>query len=1101
MQKLFFLLLIFLTATVFGQNVKEPINSSEIYAKSLDFYREEKYPEALAEMEKIDRNDTNYVSALLERVIMNLKLDRFDEAIRVSREGLALGTSNQSSFYVDLGASLNSAKHSDEALSVLEEGLKKFPKNYLLTYNKGVVYKTMGKFPEAIEMYKAAILLNPYYANSHLNLGLMACDEGQISKALLSFNMFVLLEPGTNRSLQVLKKMLEIVSSKYERTPKNIELSPEGGDDFSEMDLIISNYSALDPSYKIPVKTDLASVKQTYALFSKMEYIKNDKGFWMQTYVPLFKEIVNQQKFSAFTWYSLQSSENEKHKELVKKNMPEINKFIVWIGPYLEKIRNMRVIQMDGKLQEMQHWYDPNRQTLSMICNLNATTNKLSGPCELYYSNGIKSAKGNYNSAGEKEGLWYYYHYKNGALSDSIFYKNGKIEGLTKWYYPDGTISGEASYINGNQQGIRKEYSRAGLLLNQYIFKENVLDGPTISYYNIGEAFKEYEGKYKEGKLNDTLYEFHDNGVLKSSKFMSNGKVGNGYIKTFHRNGQLATTVNKINGLFEGIFRAYNYNGKLSQEGQYLGGIEIGTWKTYYDNGKLEEEIQYDEKGKKNGILKNYDLDGKIIYEMEYLKGEVVAYKYYDKEGKILKEARKHKGEFEFVGFYPEGTKNIEGIYTAEGRTKLWKFYDSFGNLTSEENYNNKGKLQGKVKNYYTNGKLKDEMNYVNDLPEGYYVSYYKNGKIMNEGWYENGKMKGYWNAYYADGTPENRLYYVMGNLKGYQQYFHITGVLEKEEFIDEEILTKIIYYDTLGTVKETVELKNGTGNYISHHNNKKVDFSGNYILGINHGKIQWNYCNGNLSSSGNYFNDKMDGPWKWYQTDGKLKTEGNYKYGLKDGKWIYYFPSGKIEVVENYINGVLTGDITWYNENGQIETRKPYVDNEAEGRGYFYDETGELQFARDYHKGKVIAYTYNDASGKLIAPVNIANGTFKFLTYYKNGNKSREYESQNGVIVGTYNEYYSNGKLCESYSYQNGEYDGAYTTYYSDGKLKSILNYKEGLLEGPGKFYYPDGKLKKELNYKLDALHGNCKFYNNSGQLIKWQIFYSDNMIKEEKY
>jgi len=1093
-------MLVFLTAKVLGQGLKEPINSSEIYAKSVDLYKQEKYIEALAEIDKIDRNDTNYVSALLERALVNMQLERYDEAIKAGREGITLESSIQSNFYVNLSASLNKAKRGEEALKVLDEGLRKFPKNYLMVYNKGVVYKAMDKIPEAVDMYKTTILLNPYYANSHLNLGLLACEEGQISKATLSFNMFLLLEPGTSRSLFVLKKLIEIVSSKYERTPKNIELSPEGGDDFSEMDLIISNYAALAPSYKIPVKTDLASVKQTYALFSKMEYNKNDKGFWMQTYVPLFKEIIKQNQFSAFTWYCLQSSENEKHKALVKKNMPDINKFIAWVGPYLEKVRNMRMVEMDGKIQEIQHWYDPSHHTIAMICNLNATTNKRVGPCEFFYSNGVMSAKGNYNSAGEKEGLWHYY-YQNGILSEVNIYKNGLADGPAKWYYTDGTPKGEVLYSNGKQQGIRKEYSRAGLLLNVYNFKDDVIEGPTMVYYSIGEAFKEYEGKYKEGKLNDTLYEFHDNGILKSSKFMLNGKQGNGDIKTFHRNGQLATKVKKINGLFEGEFRAYNYNGKLSQEGQYLGGIEIGTWKTYYDNNKLEEEIQYDEKGKKNGILRNYDLDGKIVYEMDYLKGEIVAYKYYDKEGKVLKEARKHKGEFDFVGFYPEGTKNLEGTYTTEGRVKLWKYYDSYGNLTSEENYNNKGKLHGTAKNYYLNGKLKNEMKYANGQPEGYFVSYYKNGKIMNEGWYKDGLMKGYWNTYYADGTLENRLYYYEGNLKGYQQYLHVTGILEKEEFMDEEILTKIMYYDTLGTVRETVELKNGTGNYISHHDNKQVDFNGNYILGINHGKFQWNYLNGNLSASGNYFNNRMDGPWKWYHPDGKLKTEGNYKYGLKDGKWIYYFPSGKIEVTEDYVNGILYGDIIWYYENGQIETKKPYVDNEEEGRGYFYDETGELQFARDYHKGKIIAYTYNDATGNLITPVNIANGTFKFQSYYKNGNKSREYESQNGLIVGIYNEYHPNGKLRESYTYQNGEYEGPYTSYYSDGKIKTILNYKQGLLDGPAKFYYPDGKLKKELNYKMNMLHGNCKFYNTAGQLVKWQVFYSDNMIKEEKY
>jgi uncharacterized protein len=1099
MQKLFFLLLLFFSVKVSAQGVKEPINSSEIYARSVDLYEQEKYEEVLAEVEKIDRNDTSYVLGLLQKALANLQLERYEEAIKASSEGILLESSIQSNFYINLSASLNKAKRGEEALKVLEEGLKKFPKNYLMVYNKGIVYRAMEKLPEALEMYKATVLLNPYYANSHLNLALMACEEGEVSKAILSFNMFLLLEPGTKRSFYVLQKLNEIVSSKYERAPKNIALSPEGGDDFSEMDLIISNYAALAPSFKVPVKTDMASVKQTYALFSKMEYIKNDKGFWMQTYVPLFKEIIKQQKFSAFTWYSLQASENEKHKALVKKSMPDIDKFIAWVAPYIDKVRNMRVIEMDGKIQEMQHWYSPSQHTLAMICNL-SSMNKLTGPCESYYSNGVLAAKGNYNDTGEKEGLWFYY-YKNGAVSEKIIYKNDKTDGLAKWYYPDGTPKGEVLYIDGKQQGVRKEYSRAGLLLNLYNFKDDVLEGPTSVYYNIGEAYKEYEGKYKEGKLNDTLYEYYDNGVLRSSKFMLNNKQGNGDIKTFHRNGQLSSRVKNLNGLFEGEYRAYSYDGKLVREGQYLGGIEVGTWKSYYDNGKLEEEIQYDEKGKKNGILKSYDRDGKLFYEMEYLKGEIVSYKYYDKAGKILKEARKQKGEFEYIGFFPEGTKKTEGIYTTEGKIKLWKYYDTYGNLTEEENYDNKGRIQGSVKNYYKNGKVKNEVMYADDKPEGYFVSYHMNGKVMTEGWYKAGVMTGYWNSYYADGTPENKLYYYEGNLQGYQQYFHVTGILDKEEFFDKEVLTKVIYYDSLAAVTEIIELKNGTGNYISHYSNKKVDFSGNYILGVAHGKFQWNCVNGNVSTTGAYYNGMKDGPWKWYYPDGKIKIEGINKYGEKDGKWTYYFESGKIEKTENYINGVLQGDITWYYENGQVETRKTYLDDEEEGRGYYYDETGELQFVRDFHNGKIISYSYNDATGKLIAPIDVSSGSFNFLAYYKNGSKSREFESQKGLITGPYKEYHPNGKLKESFTYLNGEYDGPYTTYYPDGKVKSVLNYKLGLLEGTARYYYPDGKLEKELNYKTDTLHGNCKYYNTIGKLVKWHIFYSDNLIKEEKY
>ena len=69
----------------------------------------------------------------------------------------------------------------------------------------------------------------------------------------------------------------------------------------------------------------------------------------------------------------------------------------------------------------------------------------------------------------------------------------------------------------------------------------------------------------------------------------------------------------------KGYIKQYDYNGKLIFEGEYLNGDKNGKGKEYSD-GELVFEGE-DLNGKRNGKGKDYS-DGKIIFEGEYLNGK-----------------------------------------------------------------------------------------------------------------------------------------------------------------------------------------------------------------------------------------------------------------------------------------------------------------------------------------------------------------------------------------------------------------------------------------------------------------------------------------------
>ncbi|MBA3901733.1 MAG: tetratricopeptide repeat protein, partial [Bacteroidetes bacterium] len=743
MKKLLFVPLAFAFFYGHSQQLQEPLNSVEVYNKYKSLFADKKYEESLKELEKVNRNDTNYVDIFLERIIVHLQLEQYEEAIKYCQEGIALNSNYTNTFYQNLGASFNRADRYEEAIEVLDAGIKIFPQNHALHFNKAIAYKNSGKHAEAIDFLKKTIKLNPYFAQAHLQLGIYAAEEGKVAQAMLCFNMFLTLDPSGKSSLSVLQRLNEIVSSKYEREPKNINLSPEGGDDFSEIDMIITNYAALSKKYKIPVKLDLALVKQNHALFSNLKYQKNDKGFWMQTYVPFFQSLYKEGHFNEYTFYTLRPSENKTHQAMVKKNESAVGKFIPWATENVNKIHSIRNVEMNGAKQDMLFLYDNSAHTISLIGKANAEKTKLIGYVETYYTNGTISSKGNYVD-GEKDGLFIYY-YKNGQKSRESNFKKGEVHGEFTLYYEDGKKRRTGFYENGKQQGIQKDYNKAGHLTNIANYKDDESDGKFLIYFDMGEAYKKYEGYYLKGKLNDSLYEYYDNGAIDAIEIYKNGQL-NGERKEFHRNGQLKSVVKYIEGVREGEYKSYFDNGQLYKQGHYKAGTDIGQWTSWYKDGKLDDETQYDEKGKKNGVFKDYDKDGKIIYELKYAKGEIVEYRCYDKQGKILKDSRKTKGEFEYLGIYPDGSKRAEGIYTTDGKKGLWKYYDKYGNLSSEQLFNSKGEYDGEFKNYFVSGKLKDKIPYKADKKEGHGVSYHLNGNVSVEGWYKNGLKEGFWN-------------------------------------------------------------------------------------------------------------------------------------------------------------------------------------------------------------------------------------------------------------------------------------------------------------------------------------------------------------------
>ena len=167
--------------------------------------------------------------------------------------------------------------------------------------------------------------------------------------------------------------------------------------------------------------------------------------------------------------------------------------------------------------------------------------------------------------------------------------------------------------------------------------------------------------------------------------------------------------------------KIYNiYNDELLFAGQYSNGNKNGNGKEYNENGKLIFEGEYYDGKKWNGTEKIYDEDtDNLIFEYIYSNGKIK-----------VKEYDKYNGDLLFDGVYLNGKRNG---YGAE--------YKSIPLKESEHNYSsysskNDTKLITIFEGEYINGQRK----------EGKEYDYKEN--LVYEGGYLNGKKHGIGKVY-----------------------------------------------------------------------------------------------------------------------------------------------------------------------------------------------------------------------------------------------------------------------------------------------------------------------------------------------------------------
>ncbi len=136
--------------------------------------------------------------------------------------------------------------------------------------------------------------------------------------------------------------------------------------------------------------------------------------------------------------------------------------------------------------------------------------------------------------------------------------------------------------------------------------------------------------------------------------------------------------------------------------------------------------------GKPVGIIKRFYETGEVRVIMQYnQKSDYVKTKF----------------------FYNDGELAAEGTYFQEMKDSTWNYYSFYtGTLTSTEVYN-KGAKHGIEKQYYPNGQVSEEIDWVNNAKHGIWNQYFDDGTLKLKTSYSYNQLNGPYTLYWPNGN------------------------------------------------------------------------------------------------------------------------------------------------------------------------------------------------------------------------------------------------------------------------------------------------------------------------------------------------------------
>jgi len=428
-------------------------------------------------------------------------------------------------------------------------------------------------------------------------------------------------------------------------------------------------------------------------------------------------------------------------------------------------------------------------------------------------------------------------------------------------------------------------------------------------------------------------------------------------------------------------------------------------------------------------------------------------------------------------------SKKKKFIEFAESSINTWREYGF-----SADNENRKVKTH-----FYTdNGAISligTEFQEPKPSLEGEYIRIGVYGEISEKGIYKNNEVNGSCTIFWSDGKIKQDLNFVNGNFNGINKTFYkngnISGIFprdnNKKEGTEQE-------FTLSGRVFRKENYINGKAEGISHHLYTISGFSSEstYKNGKLQGPYKEKWLNGVTKTEANYTDSLLNGTMKNFYSNAKLESVYEYKNNISTGPFKVFHSNGIIKKEGTYSDsGELQGVLTEYDRlGGKIMTQTGYEKGILNGTQIDYYSNGAKKNEYQYLNNKVQKIICYNPNGSIRYQAEEKNGSLAFKSFYNNGIVNREGTLVNGKPEGEWLEYSACGVVNSVENWKDNMQTGIQKRFYPSGVLKTVYTCDSNLIHGSYIEYHPNASKKAEVVYNKGEADGEVKLYYSNGVL-----------------
>lgn len=339
-MKTFLNIIFFFLIGIIPLNAQSTIQ--ELVEKGIKYHDNGNFAEAVKAYQKALEIDSESPLANYELANTYCSMGEYKKTIKYAERVLKSKSDLDDMAYILKGTALDELGKPNEAIETYKEGIKSSPQNNMLHFNLAITYAKQNKLDLAITSLISALNIEPNHPSSNYVLGVInAQDKDNRVKTLLASYYFLLIEPNTNRSKDVLTLIdtqLGQNITKKSDTEMTLNISPlDTNVEFSRANMILTLVAAAQSTKenkdksKVEIRRNIAT--QFVSIMAEEEQ-KDNAGFWKEHYVTFFIALKEAGHLEAFTYYIQASLPDQEVQNWLKTNADKVAELEKWQEAY-----------------------------------------------------------------------------------------------------------------------------------------------------------------------------------------------------------------------------------------------------------------------------------------------------------------------------------------------------------------------------------------------------------------------------------------------------------------------------------------------------------------------------------------------------------------------------------------------------------------------------------------------------------------------------------------------------------------------------------------------------------------------------------------------